>query len=124
MIIINIIFNIQKYYIINNALFFNLNRIDKIIKEDKDLANKYNNVKESLNNTLSLLNPKEVKEGKSIILSRVNLLDITESLFYKIEDINRLIIRNRTEQYPTNIYESDKQEIVDLYEKLMLLRVV
>lgn len=121
---INISFSNEEYYIINNALFFNLNRIDKIIKEDKDLANKYNNVKESLNNTLSLLNPKEVKEGKSIILSRVNLLDITESLFYKIEDINRLIIRNRTEQYPTNVYESDKQEIVDLYEKLMLLRVV
>lgn len=112
----NISFSKKEYYLINNAIFLNIDRLKgmDIDKEDKQMK--------SLHNTLHLVNDREVEQGKEIEVSIEDILNMTESLFYKIEEYNRLIIRNRTEGYPTDIYEANKKELVDLYKKIMLIR--
>lgn len=112
----NISFQKEEYWLINNAIFLNLDRI-KDEKEDID-----NERRKNLAKTLHLVNDREVETGKIIQVEIEDILNMTESLFYKIEEYNKLIIRNRTEGHPTDIYETNKKELVELYKKIMLIR--
>lgn len=109
----NISFNKNEYDLINKAIY---SRIDDLraLKEEDKLKHLYN--------TLLLVNPKEVEEGKVLDITFEDILNMTESLFDYIEEYNRLIIRNRTEGYPTDIYEGIKEELVNLYKKIISIR--
>lgn len=107
-------FSKEEYWILNNAIFFN---IDKLKEEDSS-----NKLIKNIHNTLHLVNSSEVEQGEVIDVTLEDILNISESLFYKIEEYNRLIIGNRTEGYPTDIYEGKKEELVNLYKKIMSIR--
>lgn len=108
-------FSKEEYFILNRALWARIKM--------KDLVDKHPLIKKSLTETIHLICQEEVENGKIVTLTKNDLLNILDSLLYFLEEINYLIIGNRSEGYPTDIYETDKHELIVLYEKVMLLRV-
>lgn len=112
----------EELSLINHAIYTNIKKIETKVKEDEQLKDKYNPIIDKLAETWSYMSENKDSDN-GILICHSTLLDIVESLFVRIEELNRLIIRNRTEGYPTDVYEGSKKELVDLYEKLMLSRL-
>lgn len=111
----------EELNLITHAIYNNIRRIEYKIKEKECLKERYSKIISKLEETWSYIDSNKQETG--IVVTHAILLDITESLFYRIEELNRLIIGNRTGGHPTNLYEDSKKELVDLYEKIMLNRL-
>ena len=108
----------REFNLLLRCLWFKIENINSSIRNNDGDNSKLVQLKERLVNLVGFINDINIPEC-SIIVDSDSLLDIVDSIFSRVEELNYLIINNRTMQYPTDQYECSKSECISLYDKLM-----
>ena len=110
----------REFNLLLRCLWFKIENINSSIRNNDGDNSKLVQLKERLVNLAGFINDKSINIPEcSIIVDLDSLLDIVDSIFSRVEELNYLIINNRTMQYPTDQYECSKSECISLYDKLM-----
>ena len=110
----------REFNLLLRCLWFKIENINSSIRNNYGDNLKLVQLKERLVNLVGFINDKSINIPEcSIIVDSDSLLDIVDSIFSRVEELNYLIINNRTMQYPTDQYECSKSECISLYDKLM-----
>lgn len=121
---LKIFLNENEFELLKSCLYRNINKIEYSIENDIDNTYSLSKLKDRLKNLLSFIDNKSINIPEhSILVDSDSLLDIVDSIFNRVEELNSLIISNRTMQYPTDQYEASKYDCMDLYKKLMGARL-
>ena len=121
---LKIFLNENEFELLKSCLYKNINRIEYSIENDINCDSSLTQLKDRLVNLLSFIDNKSINiPGHSVLVDSDSLLDIVDSIFNRVEELNSLIISNRTMQYPTDQYEASKYDCMDLYKKLMEARL-
>lgn len=112
----------EEYSLLNSSLSLNLNRVEHNKNLYMNLSDRYEQMENNLVKTLNLTNDIKLRANNIIDLEANDILNICESLLYRLEELNALIAMNKSDTYLTNIYTKDKELILELHEKIMLSR--
>lgn len=112
-------FSEDEYSLLNSSLCMNLNRVEQNKYEFVDLYDKYEQIESDILKTLSLMNDSTQRKNSIITLESNDILNISEALIYRLEELNNLIdISNNT--CLREAYEKRKNSIMSLHEKIVL----